>query len=51
LHTLGHGSYGKVKKCLDTKTGLAYAVKIISRAQFKGFNREKFKEELAAQAM
>ena len=31
LATVGIGSYGKVKKCLNTESGKIFAVKIIAR--------------------
>lgn len=34
--TLGVGSYGTVKKCLDQNTGKSYAVKIIPKSRFVG---------------
>ena len=35
LETLGIGSYGKVKKCRDSKTQELYAMKIIRRSRVK----------------
>ena len=35
-NTVGIGSFGKVKKCMNTETGQIYAVKIIPRNQYKG---------------
>ena len=35
LETLGVGSYGKVKKCRDSKNQELYAMKIIRRSKVK----------------
>ena len=36
IGTVGVGSFGKVKKCINTETRQIYAVKIIPRNQYKG---------------
>ncbi|KDD74002.1 protein kinase, partial [Helicosporidium sp. ATCC 50920] len=39
LDTLGRGSFGKVKRCLNTADDELYAVKIVSRRQLKASHR------------
>ena len=36
MGTIGLGSFGKVKKCLNSENGKTYAVKIIPRTQYIG---------------
>ena len=33
--TLGHGSYGKVKKCMNIQEGTEYAAKIVKKSILK----------------
>jgi serine/threonine protein kinase len=52
--TVGHGSYGKVKRCLNTTDGLTYAAKIVNKSILKrkrvgrfGTALDSVKKELA----
>lgn len=43
IKTLGEGSFGKVKLCIDTKTNQAYAVKIMNKKLLKSKSMTKGK--------
>jgi len=43
IKTLGEGSFGKVKLCIDTKSNTTYAVKIMNKKLLKGVKMTKGK--------